>query len=85
MVLTILDEPSNELDPAGRRELIALIREFAGTKLVVSHDLDMIAEVCNTVLILNNNEIVASGSSEKILSDKTLMEKNSLEVPYKYR
>lgn len=83
--ILLLDEPSNELDPAGRRELIRLIREFAGTKLVVSHDLDMIAEVCNTVLILNKNEIVASGSSEKILSDKKLMERNSLEVPYKYR
>ncbi len=83
--ILLLDEPSNELDPAGRKELIGLIKEFSCTKLVVSHDLDMIAEVCNKVLILNNNKIVESGNSEKILSKRKLMEKHSLEVPYKYR
>ncbi len=83
--ILLLDEPSNELDPGGRRELISLIKEFNGTKLVVSHDLDMIAEVCDTVLILNNNTIVISGSSKEILSNINLMENNSLEVPFKYR
>ncbi|MEN8222609.1 MAG: energy-coupling factor ABC transporter ATP-binding protein [Acidobacteriota bacterium] len=83
--ILLLDEPSNELDPGGRRELIRLIKKFTGTKLVVSHDLDMIAEVCDKVLILNSNSIVASGNSKKILSDKELMENNSLEIPFKYR
>lgn len=83
--ILLLDEPSNELDPAGRRELIGLIRGFSGTKLVVSHDLDMIADVCTRVLILNHHSIAASGEVEKILTHRKTMEENSLEVPCRYR
>ena len=83
--ILLLDEPSNELDPAGRRELMGLSKGFSGTKLVVSHDLDMIADVCTRVLILNHHAIAASGETEKILADRKTMEENSLEVPYRYR
>ncbi|MCK5219974.1 MAG: cobalt ABC transporter ATP-binding protein, partial [Candidatus Aminicenantes bacterium] len=77
--------PSNELDPGGRKELTGLIKDFKGTKLIVSHDLNMIGEICDNVMILNNSIIKAIGGSKKILSDKNLMEGNSLEVPYIYR
>jgi len=83
--ILLLDEPSNELDPGGRKELTGLIKNFKGTKLIVSHDLNMIAEICDNVMILNNRIIKSIGGSEKILSDKDLMENNSLEVPYIYR
>ncbi len=83
--ILFLDEPSNELDPGGKRELMSLIKEFQGVKLIVSHDLNMIAEICDSVMILNKNIIVKKGEMEEILSDKKLMEENSLEVPYKFR
>ena len=83
--ILLLDEPSNELDPGGRKELAGLIQDFKGTKLIVSHDLNMIGEICDNVMILNNRIIKAIGGSKKILSDKNLMEGNSLEVPYIYR
>jgi len=83
--ILLLDEPSNELDPGGRKELAGLIQDFKGTKLIVSHDLNMIGEICDNVMILNNSIIKAIGGSKKILSDKNLMESNSLEVPYIYR
>jgi len=83
--ILLLDEPSNELDPAGRRDLINLVRGFSGTQLVVSHDLDMIADVCTRVLILNHHTIAASGEVEKILTNRQIMEENSLEVPCRYR
>jgi len=83
--ILLLDEPSNELDPGGRKELTGLIKDFNGTKLIVSHDLNMIADICDNVLILNNNTIESIGEAGKILSDKKLMEYNSLEVPFIYR
>lgn len=83
--ILLLDEPSNELDPGGRKELIELIKEFDGTKLVVSHDLNMIADICENIIILNEKIITAIGLAGKILADKKLMENNSLEVPYIYR
>ncbi len=83
--ILLLDEPSNELDPGGRKELTGLIKDFKGTKLVVSHDINLINEICDRVMILNNNVIETIGRSEKILSDKNLMENNSLEVAFVYR
>ncbi|MEN8152426.1 MAG: ABC transporter ATP-binding protein [Acidobacteriota bacterium] len=79
--ILLLDEPTNELDPKGRRDFIELIQKFKGTKVIVSHDLNMIAELCNKVMILNNKKIESMGETKKILSNKKLMEENSLEVP----
>lgn len=83
--LMLLDEPTNEFDPGARREFIRLIKKIKQTRIIVCHDLDLAAETCRTVIVLNHGVIVASGRSRKILSDKKLMEENSLEVPYRYR
>ena len=79
--LLLLDEPTNELDPAGRRGFMELIDRMKCTKLIVSHDLNMIYEMCDSVIILNGKTIVASGETKSILSDEKLMNDNSLEVP----
>jgi len=83
--ILFLDEPSNELDPGGKRELAVLIKKFGGVKLIVSHDLNMIADICDSAMILNNKSIVAKGKIKDILSNGKLMKENSLEVPFKFR
>ncbi len=75
------DEPTNELDPHGRREFIKLLKEIDTTKIIVSHDLNLILELCDKVVVLNDQKIIAHNDCKKILSDKTLMESNKLEVP----
>lgn len=79
--LLLLDEPSNELDPKGRREFMELIDSMKCTKLIVSHDLNLIYEMCDKVAVLNDKKIIAYGDKLKILSNKKLMIENSLEVP----
>jgi cobalt/nickel transport system ATP-binding protein len=76
----LLDEPSMFLDPRGRRELIALLNNLGGTKLIASHDLEMILATCRRVLVLDGGKIVADGEARQILGDGGLMEAHGLEV-----
>jgi cobalt/nickel transport system ATP-binding protein len=79
----LLDEPSMFLDPRGRRELIRTIRDLPGTKLIATHDLDLVLDLCPRVLVLDAGRLVADGPAEKILADAPLMEHHGLEVPYR--
>jgi cobalt/nickel transport system ATP-binding protein len=81
----LLDEPSIFLDPRGRRELIALVNALPGTRLVASHDLEMVVETCRRVLVIDGGRLVADGPTERVLADAALMELHGLEVPYKLR
>jgi len=81
----LLDEPSAFLDPRGRRELIELIRKLPGTKLIATHDLDLVLDVCPRVLVLDSGKIAADGASAELLANVDLMEKHGLEVPHRLR
>jgi cobalt/nickel transport system ATP-binding protein len=81
----LLDEPSMFLDPRGRRELIALFDGLDGTKLIASHDLELILATCRRVLVLDEGKIAADGEAHTILSDAPLMEAHGLEVPASVR
>src|SRR5262245_39608742 len=83
--ILLLDEPSMYLDPRGRRELIGLLKGLEGTKLIASHDLELILETCDRVLLLDAGRLVADGPAARLLSDATLMEAHGLEVPYSLR
>ncbi len=76
----LLDEPSMFLDPRGRRELIALLNGLSGTKLIASHDLEMILATCRRVLVLDAGKIVADGEARSVLADAALMDAHGLEV-----
>jgi len=83
--LLIFDEPTRELDPGGRREFIKLLKNIWATKIIASHDLDLILETCSDVILINNGEVVAEGCTKDTLSNWDLMEDNRLEVPYLLR
>jgi cobalt/nickel transport system ATP-binding protein len=81
----LLDEPSMHLDPRGRRELIALLHTLVGTRLIASHDLEMILETCSRVLLLDQGRLVADGPARTVLADAALMDAHGLEVPWSLR
>lgn len=76
-----LDEPSSNLDPKHRRQLINFLKKIMLTKLVATHDLDLVLEVCSKVILLNNGRLVKEGAVSDILKDSLLLEQNSLELP----
>ena len=77
----LMDEPTSALDPYNRRIIIRTICELEQTKLIASHDLDMILDTCDRVILLSNGRIAADGSAEEILHDRTLLEANRMELP----
>ena len=77
----LMDEPSSALDPCNRRLVINTIRELSQTKLITSHDLDMILDTCERVILLSDGRIAADGPAETILRDRALLEANRMELP----
>ena len=78
----LMDEPTSALDPCNRRMVIDTIRELPNTKLVASHDLDMIMETCDRVILMDGHTIRADGSARDILTDEELLASCHLEMPY---
>lgn len=83
--LLLMDEPTMFLDPRGRRELIHWLVDFNGTKVLATHDLDLVLETCARVFVLDQGTLVASGPAREILADAGLMGAHGLEVPYRLR
>mgnify|MGYP004686032409 FL=1 len=77
----LMDEPSTALDPQNRRTLIRALNALPITKIIASHDLDLILDTCDRVLLLSDGKIAADGSVNDILYDEELLEDNHLELP----
>jgi cobalt/nickel transport system ATP-binding protein len=80
--ILVLDEPSSNLDPAGRRELADILRSLDITMLMVTHDLPYALELCPRAVIMNEGVIVADERCVDCLSDEALMAANRLELPF---
>lgn len=79
--ILVMDEPASSLDPKSRRQLINLLKAFKHTKIIASHDLDLILDVCRRCIVIKEGMVAADGPAENILSDKALLEENNLELP----
>ena len=76
-----MDEPAANLDPRSRRSLITLLKTFKHSKIIASHDLDLILDVCGRCIVMRDGAVVADGPAAEILSDRSLLEENDLELP----
>lgn len=83
--LLVLDEPTSDLDPRGRRELKALLSSLPVTQLIATHDLDLAAELCDRAVVLDAGRVVAEGPALELLSDEALMLRHGLERPHVLR
>lgn len=77
----VLDEPTANLDPRGRRRFMRLVQSLNCTLLVATHDLEMVLEVCRRVVLLDGGRVVADGACREVLADAELLEKHGLEKP----
>ena len=77
----LMDEPTSALDPYNRRIIINTIRSLNQTKIITSHDLDMILDTCGRVILLSEGRIAADGPAETVLRNRELLEANHLELP----
>ena len=81
----LMDEPTSALDPYNRRVVINTIRDLKQTKIITSHDLDMILDTCDRVILINEGKVVADGDADVILRDRELLEANHMELPLRFQ
>ena len=81
----LMDEPTSALDPYNRRIVLNTIRSMKGTRLVASHDLDLILDVCDRVMLIDRGTVIADGKAEEILRKRELLEAHRLELPLRYQ
>jgi cobalt transport protein ATP-binding subunit len=80
--ILVLDEPTSDLDPRGRREFKELLRKIPATKLIATHDLELAVQLCSRAIILDRGAIVADGATIELLDDEELMLAHGLERPH---
>lgn len=79
--ILVLDEPTAGLDPRARRSLIGLLRELPLTMLVSTHDMQLVRELFQRVIIMDQGRVVADGATEELLENGDLLEAHGLERP----
>jgi energy-coupling factor transport system ATP-binding protein len=81
----VLDEPTANLDPDGRRRLLGVLSQWriSGNRALViaSHNMEDIVELADRVYVLVNGEVVVSGSTREVFSQYDVLVKNGLAVP----
>ena len=79
--ILVMDEPSSDLAPQARRQLIDLIKSFTHTCLIATHDLEMVWELCERTIIMKDGHIIADRNTKDIFYDKSLLEEGGLVQP----
>ena len=77
-----LDEPTNNLDPRSKRKLKEVLKSIPATKIIASHDLEMILELCSRTIVLDGGLIVANGPTAELLDNEPFMLAHGLEKPH---
>ena len=84
--ILVLDEPAAGLDPLGKEEIMALLHKIHGdwckTVIIVSHDMDEIAENCNRAAIFSEGKIVVTDTPKGLFSDVDKILSLGLDVPF---
>lgn len=83
--LLLLDEPSANLDPASTHQLVNhllhLNNHHRYTFMVVTHDMNLAAQIADRIIVLDNGKITADNTARTILTDESLLKKSRLEPP----
>ncbi len=79
--ILVLDEPTSDLDPRSKWALVDLLEELPMTKIITSHDLEIVRALCQRTILLDKGRVVADGSTDSILYDVPLLEAHSLAPP----
>ncbi len=71
--ILVLDKPTAGLDPRGRREIIALLRELPQTMIIATHDLSMVEQLTDRAIVMESGRIIADIPSRELLSKTTFL------------
>lgn len=81
----VLDEPTSNLDPRARRQMIELLSKLDVTMLVATHDMDLAWALCDRAVVLDDGRVAAAGTRDAVLADEDLLARHGLELPWSVR
>lgn len=79
--ILVMDEPTSNLDPKARHQLIDLLKSFDHTKIIATHDLDMVLDLCERTIVIHDGRITADGATADVFHDDGLLAGSHLEKP----
>ncbi len=84
--ILVLDEPTAGLDPQGKKEILDLVKKlkesYVKTVIMISHNMDEIAEYCNRVIVLNDSKLIYDTTPRELFSNPEKLKETGLEVPH---
>lgn len=82
----VLDEPTAGLDPKGKKEILDLVKKlkesYVKTVVMISHNMDEIAEYCNRVIVLDDSKLLYDTTPRELFGDPEKLKETGLEVPH---
>ncbi|MBO5773698.1 MAG: energy-coupling factor transporter ATPase, partial [Clostridia bacterium] len=82
----VLDEPTAGLDPKGKKEILDLVKKlkesYVKTVIMISHNMDEIAEYCNRVIVLNDSKLLYDTTPRELFGNPDKLKETGLEVPH---
>jgi cobalt/nickel transport system ATP-binding protein len=79
--ILVMDEPSANLDPKTRRQLIELLKTFEHSLIIATHDLDLVLDLCPRTIVLKEGRVAADGPTREIMANEELLAACNLEKP----
>ena len=79
--ILVMDEPSSNLDPRSRRQLIRMLAGFEHTRILATHDLDMVLDLCPRTIVLQDGMVAADGPTLEIMRDRQILDECGLDIP----
>ena len=79
--ILVMDEPTSNLDPRARRKLIELLKTFKHTKIIATHDLDMVMDLCERTIVIHKGQVMSDGPTVEIFTNRELLAESHLEKP----
>ena len=76
--ILVIDEPTSNLDPGSKWSLIGLLKRLPVTKIVASHDLELVQALCQRVIVFDKGQVIADGTTSQILADMPLLRAHGL-------
>jgi cobalt/nickel transport system ATP-binding protein len=76
----LLDEPTANLDPKGRVELMEIIKKSCDTLVCATHDINIAAQLADKIIILNHS-VILTDSAKEVFRNAKILRENNLEAP----
>ena len=77
----VIDEPTANLDPGSKWSLIELLGGLEMTKIIATHDLELVKALCPRTVVFDHGEVIIDGATSQVLADKKLLSVHGLASP----